>query len=200
MEARNLTSSTNVMPKSPVQKFIDMPEDTRCELINGKIVMMSAPALIHQGICGEVSRQLSNYLAGKPCKTFAGAGVRFSENERKPSVFIPDIVVVCDPTKMQPQWIVGVPDMIIEILSPSNRRHDMVFKMDRYLREGVPEYWIIDPDTQTIMKFILTDGHYCPKFYVGGEKVPVHVLDDCEIDFSTLFAPVEESPGELESE
>lgn len=59
----------------------------------------------------------------------------------------------------------GVPDLLIEILSPSNKTHDRIVKRDLYARNGVREYWIVDPDGQTMEVFTLAEGRYAPAGY-----------------------------------
>ena len=54
----------------------------------------------------------------------------------------------------------GVPDLVVEILSPSNREHDLVKKKNLYEKFGVKEYWIVDPQTKAIIAYTLGSGKY----------------------------------------
>lgn len=129
--------------------YLTWDEDERIELIDGEAVMMAPPSTSHQLISGELFRQLANFLEGKKCLAIpAPFAVRLFEREGDtPSnvrtVVEPDISVICDRNKLDAHGCKGAPDMVIEILSPSNRRHDRLVKLDLYQRAGVREYWIV---------------------------------------------------------
>lgn len=76
------------------------------------------------------------------------------------SVFQPDIVVVCDPGKISERGIEGPPDLVVEILSPSNSSKDTVVKRWAYAAAGVPEYLIVDPVEKFGTLLRLEGGHY----------------------------------------
>jgi Uma2 family endonuclease len=125
--------------------------EDRCEVIEGLVYMMSAPLLTHQLIAGGVYTQLANQLEDKPCTPFISpVDVRLfpDENPRKPTVVEPDVIIVCDPDKIDNEggFIRGAPDFVLEVLSPSTRSKDMVKKFSLYAKAGVKEYWIIDPE------------------------------------------------------
>ena len=156
--------------------------------------MMAPPLVIHQEILTELTRQLANYLAGKRCKVYpAPFGVRLFEEtgdypENVDTVVEPDISVVCDRDKLDKYGCRGAPDLIVEILSPSTRRHDRLVKMELYRQAGVREYWIVDPDNQDIQVLLLENGRYVVQGYGTREdQLPVFVLEDCVIDLSLVF-------------
>ena len=160
--------------------------DERYELIDGVPYLMAPPLRVHQAISSELHGQLWDFLRDKPCKVYAAPiGVRLNANSEDNTVVEPDIVVVCDPSKLDDKGIVGAPDLVIEITSPSSGRHDRLLKFDRYLRAGVREYWIVDPDTKTVSVNVLKNGEYVHRAY--GDTIPVHVLDGCEISLSGVF-------------
>ena len=165
-------------------------DDERFEIIDGVIYMMSPPSRVHQEICGEIYRQLANFVRGKPCKAYiAPFGVRLHAAARKDTVVEPDIVVVCDKSKLDDKGCNGAPDMVVEILSPSTAGKDRVIKFNKYLQAGVREYWIIDPDSKTLGVHVLKNGEYVTTAY-GDEDtvpVPVHVLDGCTVDMKAVF-------------
>ena len=130
-------------------------DSERIELIDGEAYMMATPSAVHQEILMELARQLANFLEGKSCKVYpAPFGVRLFEGENhKPedvdTVVEPDISVVCDKNKIDQRGCKGAPDFVIEIISPSTRRHDRFVKLNLYQRAGVREYWIVDPETKS---------------------------------------------------
>lgn len=173
---------------------LSWPENERMELIEGEAVMMSPPTRIHQEILMELSRQLANFLEGKKCKVYpAPFAVRLFEKEGDTpedvdTMVEPDISVVCDSSKLDDAGCKGAPDLVIEILSPSTMRHDRVVKFNLYQRAGVREYWIIDPDEQTVLVYLLEDGRYIAKELGGaGDRVQVNVLDGCFIELQKVF-------------
>ena len=100
----------------------------------------------------------------------------------------PDLLVVCDPEKVDRQGVHGAPDLVLEILSPSTRRSDRLTKHLLYQRAGVREYWIVDPATRSVAVHLLEAQHYAsPDFYTEGAVVPVSVLAGVSIDLSRVF-------------
>ena len=162
----------------------------RCELIDGEIYVMSpAPTWKHQGILFELSGQFRDFLKDKPCKAFAAPfDVRLNAAARDNTVVQPDLVVICDRSKLVDTGCVGAPDMVIEIISPSTEKRDRVDKFDQYLQAGVREYWIVDPDSKTVTVNILDNKRYYSAAYAETDVVPVHVLEGCVINLADVFA------------
>ena len=168
-------------------------EKDRIEIIDGEAFMMSPPLRVHQEVSGELYSQIHEFLRGKPCRVYAAPfAVRpFEEDgdalENVDTMLEPDITVVCDPVKLDKYGCKGAPDMVIEILSPSTRRHDLAVKYRLYQRAGVREYWIVDPDGKTVQVFKLEDGFYgAADVYTAG-AVPVSLWEDFSIDLSQVF-------------
>jgi Uma2 family endonuclease len=171
--------------------FLEWDEDFRAELLDGEIVMMAPPLRVHQEIVSELFFQIKSYLKGKKCKVYpAPFAVRLFpiKNRSDDTVFQPDIVVVCDPEKLDDRGCNGPPDLVIEIISPSTAKYDRVYKLRKYQKAGVREYWIVDPETKSVQVFVLEDGRYVASVYEESEKAPVFILKDCEIDLAAVFA------------
>lgn len=146
----------------------------RVELFKGKLFKMSAPSAVHQEISMKLAGELYQFLKGKDCKVFhAPFDVRLLKEAQEDkdiyTVVQPDICVVCDSEKIDNRGCEGVPDLVIEILSPGNSKKEMKFKYALYEEAKVPEYWIIDPDHQNILVYILKGGKY---------QNPINVVDD----------------------
>jgi Uma2 family endonuclease len=75
-------------------------------------------------------------------------------------VFIPDLLVVCDPAKITPRGIKGAPDLVVEILSPGTAQKDWTHKRWAYEAAGVPEYLIVNPDSRVAVLLYLEEGRY----------------------------------------
>jgi len=169
-------------------------ESERIELIDGEAIMMAPPLRVHQKIIIELSVQLHNFLKGKKCEVYpAPFGVRLFEKdgdrpEDVDTMVEPDISVICDPQKLDKYGCKGAPDMVVEILSPSSRRHERVVKLNLYQKAGVREYWIVNPEKKSVLVFLLEDNHLIlHEEYGQGDTAKVNVLDGCFIELSDVF-------------
>ena len=169
-----------------VEEYYNIEEDIRAELYEGYLVVMQTPTLRHQGMAVEFIGQLYTFLKGKRCEVFTAPGVHLFENEA--TIFIPDIVVVCEKSKFSIRSVEGAPDFVIEILSPSTKRMDRKLKFDKYLKAGVKEYWIVDPERNKLEANLLVNGKYMTTIYNETDKAPVTTLAGLEIDLADVFA------------
>ena len=117
----------------------------------------------HQAIAGELTTQLTIFLRDKPCRVYPALDVRLHKDED--TAFEPDVIVVCDPSKLTKKCCEGAPDLIIEILLTSTASYDKFTKFYEYLRAGVMEYWIADPDDKIITAYRLIDKKYAADVY-----------------------------------
>jgi len=132
--------------------------------------------------------QIGLFLKGKKCKVImAPLDVRLNADTLDDTVVQPDIVVICNHKKITKSGCAGVPDMLVEILSPSTARYDRITKFNTYLKAGVREYWVIDPETKTLAVHLLTNSNYITHAYTDEDTTPVHVLDGCIINLSEVF-------------
>jgi Uma2 family endonuclease len=171
-------------------EFIKEKEE-RYELINGIIYLMAAPSLEHQDIAGYIYRKLGNYLEGKTCKPFISPVdvVLFEKDkaDKSQNVFQPYVFVVCDPKKTSDKKrINGAPDFIVEVVSPSSSETDYSDKFEIYMKYGVKEYWIVNPEKRNILVYIKNEKEKTFDTYTFEDKVKVSIFDDFEIDFKGL--------------
>jgi len=167
--------------------YIKWDDDVRRELIDGVIYLMASPNWRHQGIVVNLVTMFRNYLKGKHCKVYLPLDVRLNFETLDDTVVQPDLLIICDHSILDDAGIKGVPDMVVEVLSPSTARYDKTLKFKTYLRAGIREYWIVDPKTETLAVHILKDGNYITHAYTNEETVPVHVLEGFTIDLSEVF-------------
>ena len=164
-------------------------DDVRRELIDGIPYVMEAPSYTHQKISGKLYLQLGSFTKDTPCVVlFAPFDVRLNADTLDDTVVQPDLLVVCDESKLDEKGGIGAPDMVIEILSPSALMHDKVVKFNKYQQAGVLEYWIVDPKGKTVSKNVLINGEYVAEVYGCAESVPVHVLKGCVIEMLEVFS------------
>ena len=176
--------------------YVTWDDTERWELIGGiPYNMTPAPSRVHQRIAGNIYRKIADFLDNSPCEVYiAPFDVRLpvadEPNNEITTVVQPDIVVICDESKLDEAGCKGAPDLIVEILSPSTARKDVKEKFNLYENRGVREYWIVDPEAKTIMVFHLdqTGSYGRPSVYAGEEKVPVSVLSGLELDLTAVFS------------
>jgi len=122
-------------------------EERREELIGGKVVMMAPAATDHNRIAGNIFFLFRSYLRDRRCEPFG-------DNEKvfltKTEHFVPDMMVVCDSSKVKPDGVHGAPDLVVEVLSPSTAKNDKAHKKDVYAKCGVREYWIVSPGDKSV--------------------------------------------------
>ena len=141
-----------------LKDFYEWPEDERIELIDGYIFVMNSPSLHHQDIAGEVYYQLRNQLDRRegPCKPLISPlDVQLDCDEY--TMVEPDVIILCDPEKKRRWGIYGAPEFLLEVLSPSTRKKDIILKTEKYRRAGVKEYWMIDPDRKSLIVYDFRD-------------------------------------------
>ena len=176
--------------------------DTRYEIIDGIPYAMASPSQGHQRIVKKLVRQLDDFLRGKSCEVFhAPLDVRLNADSFDDVVVQPDVFVVCDESKRNGKSINGAPDLIIEILSPYNVRHDTFVKFKQYQKAAVREYWIVDPIRRTVEVYILKNGKYgIGRVYRDDDIVPVFTLESCKINLSEIFYDSIETEEDSESD
>ncbi|GHV33788.1 hypothetical protein FACS1894187_03050 [Synergistales bacterium] len=143
----------------------------RWELIDGKaycmyppamksgiLCMGPAPRVAHQTVLGNLFAELKIYFKDKKCRVFMSpfdvSLPKGDESEDEiDTVVQPDILILCDESKLRPSGIVGAPDVVFEILSPSTSARDMNEKLSLYERSGVKEYFIVDADEHLVTAY-----------------------------------------------
>jgi len=171
--------------------------EERLELIKGKIFKMSpAPGANHQTIAFNISGELYNFLKNKSCKAFAAPFdvrlVRDEKSDKKVKTVVqPDICVVCDLRKVADRRsCLGAPDLVIEILSPGNNAKEVKIKYDLYEEFGVKEYWVVYPDEQSLLRYVLNkEGKFIAegRALTVGDKITTPVLQGFELALDDVF-------------
>lgn len=175
--------------------YLQWTNEERWEIINGVPYLMSpAPSSEHQRISREIGRQFANYLLGKNCESFSAPfDVRLpqeDENEEEiTNVVQPDLVVICDRSKIDQRGCKGIPDMIIEILSYSTAKKDLNEKFNLYERSGVKEYWVVFTGEKAVEVYQLSEDMRYERTgtYQSKDRIKVGILPELEIDLSLVF-------------
>ncbi len=170
----------------------------RVEIIRGKLYKMAMPSEKHQRVSSNLHGLFWTYLRGKHCQAYHPPfDVRLEKplHHRKTldksiyTVVQPDITVVCDLSKIDNKGCLGAPDLIIEILSPSTGSKDLKDKKEVYEFSEVPEYWIVHPQDQTVIVYILNEQkkYIIDNVYASKDVIKVHVFEDMIVDLADVF-------------
>ena len=162
----------------------------RCELIDGVIYDMASPTALHQGMSLRLAARFLAYVddSREECRVFTAPFDVVPDPTDKYTVVQPDVMVVCDPAKLRRGYCEGAPDLVVEILSPSTRRRDLMIKHAKYAAAGVREYWIVDIDTQTVVVYDF-EHEALPHIIGFGTPVPVGIWEGkCLVDFAGILA------------
>ena len=148
-------------PRTLMEVFDLLPEGTLAELIDNKLYMSPAPLFNHHRITKSISKELDKIIedTGKGLVIYAPFDVKLDKTR---NAVQPDITVILksNPNQIVDGRYVGVPDLIVEILSEGNKDHDLITKKDLYEKFGVKEYWIVDPETRLALGFSLHKSRY----------------------------------------
>lgn len=175
--------------------YVTWPEGERVELIDGQVFAMSpAPSRIHQKVLGAFHSRFEAQLRGKTCEVYiAPFDVRLPKgdeaDEEIDTVVQPDMTVVCDPNKLDDRGVRGAPDLVVEVVSPSTMKMDLVRKKSLYERHGVRQYWIVYPEEKAVMVYRLGEGGVYGEFEAcqQGDLLPVGIDGDFTLDLAEIF-------------
>ena len=194
--SKEITSFSQLDPNSyyTYTDYLTWKFKERVELFLGKVLKMSpGPNRLHQTIHSNLFLAIGKIIEKRPCKIFSAPfDVRLPVSKREgksDTVVQPDLLVICDESKLDELGCNGAPDIVIEILSPGNSKREMKDKFELYEASLVPEYWIVDPEHQDIVLYTLNSDnkYYGSKPFVESEKVHSSVIKDLIIDVEEVF-------------
>jgi Uma2 family endonuclease len=167
------------------------------EIIRGKILMMSAPSRRHQHISWQINGIFYSHFKKHPCHAYAAPfDVRLFDKRKSEkanadifTVVQPDISVICDESKLDDKGCLGAPDLVIEILSPGNSYKEMRLKKSLYEENGIREYWIFDPEHETVHQFSLTEAEIYSHatIYAFDDILDCVIFPDLKIELLEIF-------------
>ena len=182
------------------EDYYMIPGEYRVELIEGKIHKLNSPKTRHQAIVGELFRLLANYIHnGKGGCVPLLSPYSVELETKKDTVVQPDLLVICKERRKNIKigHMYGAPDLIVEVLSPSTKKYDMLDKLHVYQISGVREYWIVDLYEKHVIVYDFS-SEVTPSIYGFSDKVPVGIYDgDLVIDFAEIDEYMEEVYGDL---
>jgi Uma2 family endonuclease len=174
------------------EDWLKFPEDgQRYEIIDGELFVSPSPSVKHQRIVRSLLVLLDRFLrAGSLGEVLpAPIGVKLAED----TVPQPDLLVVLDENQQRvgTQAVHGLPDVVVEVLSPGTAARDLGVKRDRYELAGIPEYWIVDSESELVEVLALESGKYTLWGRFGlNDVLTSRVLAGLRIPLREVFPPV----------
>ena len=168
--------------------YMMLEEGAPFQLINYDLIMSPSPTPHHQAISIRLGHIILSFLDAKDHNDYLGGDVDVKFDDG--NVFRPDIVYISEARKKEilTDRIIGAPDMVIEILSPSNAYYDLRHKKNLYEKFGIKEYIIIDPLAENAELYSLKDGvYYIHQKAEKADTLNSVLLAGLSFDLSRLF-------------
>ena len=192
MSAINNFSDLDLTKTYSYSDYLLWKFDERIELIKGYILKMSpAPSLNHQRVSQNLSGCFYENFKRKPCSVFAAPfDVRLDLKSAKKDTTVvqPDLCIICDESKLDEKGCNGTPDLIVEIISRNNTKHDIKTKFNLYQEAGVQEYWLIEPNDKILIVYTLENNKYIglpPQ--TEGENIKSLMFPELQIALDDVF-------------
>ena len=177
-----------------LEEYIELRKqnDSLIEYIDGVICMSPSPSTKHQRISGRLNTKFMLFLEGSDCEVFqAPYDIELKKQGiTGKRIVIPDLSIICNKDGLTENKYIGVPTLIVEILSPSNQSHDLITKLNLYMQYGVKEYWIVNPMKNAITVYWLNDEGVYEQTDIKVDTGEIHsvVLEGFTISLNTIFA------------
>ena len=175
--------------KYTVADYLTTPDDKRYQLLDGELILAPSPTDRHQAIMGTLFFLLyqHNLETGSGRVRMAPLDVHLSEYD----LTQPDILFVSNDRAsiITAANIQGAPDLVVEILSPSTERFDRGYKRTMYARNGVREYWLVDPAGETVE--VMTEaeeGFVTESIYQRDQILVSPLLPGLSIELNRIFS------------
>ena len=181
--------ATNTQPRLTYRDYFDLPEsDERYELIDGVLYMSPPPTPDHQGFLFVLTLALGNFVVERGLGRiyFSPIGVVLSDDD----VLQPDLIFIATERLniITGNYVLGAPDLVVEVLSPSTARRDRTVKREMYERSGVREYWLVDIGNRSIEVNAGSEvGFATVEVYGEGDVLASSLFPGFSMDISSAF-------------
>lgn len=143
-----------------LEEFFDFAarSNEQCEFIDGEVIIMASPSFQHQNCVLEMATMFREWASGGTCRAVVAPFDVLLQASDTINVVQPDVVVICDQENVDAEGRYrGIPSLVVEVLSESNRGHDLIKKLEVYRIGGIKEYWIVNPTRGEILTYTFTD-------------------------------------------
>jgi Uma2 family endonuclease len=174
-------------PRKTVEDYLALPDDVRAELIDGELYVTPGPFADHQRVVLNLGVLLRAHGLAHP----SGEVFISPLDVHLPSgdVVQPDVLFVRNENaRIVDRWIAGVPDLLVEIVSPGHAERDRAVKRRLYERNAVPEYWIVDLEERSIEVLRHDGAAFRPAgFFVGSVTLRTPTLPALSLSLDDVF-------------
>jgi len=169
--------------------YVLLPEDKRYEILDGELYLIAAPKTKHQRVSLNLSVALYQHVRGSGLGQILEAPCDVILSEE--NVVQPDILFVRKERIgiIGEAHIAGPPDLVVEILSAGSRGKDCELKRKTYARFGVQEYWIVDPDAETVEVLAWSEtGYVTAGTFAKSDQISSPLLPGLNLPLAEVFA------------
>ncbi|WEG12885.1 Uma2 family endonuclease [Pullulanibacillus sp. KACC 23026] len=157
---------------------------------------VSSPPVRHQLVCKQIGDSLSKRCQEDFVLFYSPIDLIFSEEV----IVQPDLLLISRqrfPSIVRNRGIIGPPDLVVEVLSATSVKTDKVDKLHTYAYHGIPEYWIVDPNYQSLEKYVLEGESYgFPVLFTRDERVDSSTIPSAGFSMNEIFDDLLEIPGD----
>jgi prevent-host-death family protein len=175
--------------KISYEDFLKLSEagENRYEYMDGEVFLAASPSYDHQRITVEIVTAMHHFFKGQICRPLtAPFDVTLTVDGRK-NVVQPDIIVICDTENINEKGrYAGIPALVVEVISESTQKKDMLMKLNLYFHAGIKEYWIVDPIRSQVYFYLFAESD------IQEYRVFYHKETIKSLAFPGLAIPLEE--------
>ena len=168
--------------------FHALPEGTLAQYFDGEVLMSPAPLFLHQRVVARLHVAFARFVEDRGLGEVLPAPLDVTLSDTL--VVQPDVVFISHARDgiVTRRGLSGAPDLVVEVLSPSTAYYDLTLKRDAYEAHGVDEYWIVDPERETVTVLAREDGRYRTHADLrGAGRAASALLDGFAVEAETLF-------------
>ena len=177
----------------PYEEFLALTEgnEKRYEYIDGEVYLLASPKTIHQKVLGEIYILFYNWFKGKKCRPMlAPYDITLKRGHDNINVVEPDLVVICDLEENlnEKDYYIGIPTLVVEIISEATRSKDTIKKLDLYMSTGVNEYWIVNPLNREITIYFFKQNDIVKnETYKKNEVAASYIFTGLKVNLKGIF-------------
>lgn len=179
--------------KATYEEFLVLQQesDERYEYIDGEIYLLASPRTAHQIAITELFGIFYNFFQGTNCTPMvAPYDIELRRTPENINIVQPDIMIICDLEEKlnEDDYYKGVPSLVVEVLSKSTKRKDLIKKLDLYMSCGVNEYWIVNPDNKEVTVYLFEDNNISNNTtYKNNEAAQSFIFNGLSAEISRIF-------------
>ena len=179
--------------RATYDEFLQMQQNSteRYEYIDGEIYLLPSPKTAHQFSVTKLTVIFSNFFQDSTCTPIvAPYDIELKRTPEQVSIVQPDLMIICDLEKHldDNDYYKGVPALIVEVISKSTQRKDLIHKLDLYMSCGVKEYWIVNPNNRQVTVYHFKEQNIANFLtYKNNEVIHSFIFDGLLVEMAQIF-------------